>query len=757
MLKLENITKRYELKKKTVYAVNNVNMTFHKGEFVSILGLSGSGKTTLVSQLGGLDQPSEGRIIVNGVDTSSFKQQDWNNYRKNNIGFVFQDFHLIAHLTAKENIEIALSLSGLTPKEKSDRAEELLALMGITEQRDQLPKQLSGGQKQRVAIARALSNKPDIILADEPTGALDPDTSVQIMEILQALAENGHLVIMVTHNKYLARDYSTRIVALESGKIISNEEVRPSKQYKDDQLSTDKSSLQFFTAVKIAMNNLKIRKKSTIFSMVSLIPSMVLIFGIMNLIFNMSGYKADFKPLLGDVLGKDNLLYVTPFEDEQLESTQKTIYKEVNRLNVYNPRIEPFKNTIIEPYTDDAISDMEDIEGVDKVLRNTYFDVIIDEKPFLLMALPPKAYASYQYGVPKKHYPEDHEEGIIMSSEAAKVLLQDNHASVKHLVGTDITFNIYNYKSAAIKLPSIMEEKNVIHTKVIDIMDISTKTKLMSNYHAGYIYVSYGYAESLRERFDLDDFTLFSYSVPDPFKSVVGVEVEGGFLITGPQLVADPLRHLRIKTSLQEKYNLFQFREFDLNMRGNNYSVKHTVILNDAFNKDSLAKLKEYGHVTKSRFDAYSVESAKKTNEYINYSLLSATLIAVVVILIPTLLVCVILYVSIILRTKEIGILKSIGARNKDILNIFTMESGILALSSGIISLVVALPLIQYVRNILESEYDLQASLGSNPMDYNMLGIITAFILSVGIITMIGLLPGRKASKLQPNTLLKHE
>ncbi len=215
MLKLENITKRYELKKKTVYAVNNVNLEFHKGEFVSILGLSGSGKTTLISQIGGLDQPTDGRIIVNGMDTSSFKQQDWNNYRKNNIGFVFQDFNLISHLTAKENIEIALSLSGLSPKEKSDRAEELLELMGITNQRDQLPKQLSGGQKQRVAIARALSNKPDIILADEPTGALDPDTSVQIMSILQSLAEKGYLVVMVTHDKYLARDYSTRIVELE--------------------------------------------------------------------------------------------------------------------------------------------------------------------------------------------------------------------------------------------------------------------------------------------------------------------------------------------------------------------------------------------------------------------------------------------------------------------------------------------------------------------------------------------------------------
>lgn len=752
MLKLEHIYKKYKLKHKVVCAVNDVSLEFHKGEFVSILGLSGSGKTTLVSQIGGLDTPTEGKLSVNGVDTTSFKTQDWNNYRKNNIGFIFQDFNLITHLTAKENIEISLSLSGLSSEEKSKRADELLELMGISDQKDQLPKQLSGGQKQRVAIARALSNEPDIILADEPTGALDPDTAVQIMEILQSLAKKGHLVIMVTHDKYIARDYSTRIVKLEGGEVVSNDEIRPCTTYKDEELSTDKSSLQFLTAVKIAFNNLKLRKKSSIFSLISLIPSMILIYCIMNLVFNIGDYQKDFKPILGDINNREDMLYLSPYTDNDLETTQKLIYKEINRWNLFNPRIEPFKNQLVEAYPTDEMKAIESIDGVKKVLRGMYFNIRIGEESYILVALPPKEYADYQFAIDKKYYPDDDEEGLIMTKQALDRLSDMGNKKT----GQSIDFSLYNYMSVPIKLPTIIEKKNRMQTQILSVVDKQPKTTIAHNYYGEHIYISYGYAKKIRDTFTLDDFTLFAYNAPDPFEPPKGIKV-GDFYVSEAQSLSDPVASLRMQTSLQEKYGLLQFKEFNMNMKANNYSLKYTIITDDNFNKKSLEQLKGYGDVSNSRYERYAVESAKKTDSYITYTLFGATGVAMVIILIPTLLVCLILYISIILRTKEIGILKSIGARNKDILNIFTLESGMLAISSGLVSLIIALPIMNVIRDVLEDKYNLEASLGSNPMMYNVGGIVTGFLLSVGLITVIGMLPGRKASKLQPNTLLKHE
>lgn len=746
------------MKKKTVHAVNDVNLEFHKGEFVSILGLSGSGKTTLVSQIGGLDKPTDGRLIVNGVDTSDFKQQDWNNYRKNNIGFVFQDFNLIAHLTAKENIEIALSLSGLTAKEKSERADELLELMGISEQRDQLPKQLSGGQKQRVAIARALSNKPDIILADEPTGALDPDTSVQIMEILQELAREGHLVIMVTHNKYLARDYSTRIVELEDGKVIKNSEVRDCKKYKNEQLSTDKSSLQFMSAFKIAFNNLKIRKKSTIFSLVSLIPSMILIFGIMNLIFNISDYKKDVKPLLTHVLNRDNMLYLSPYGNDELDWKHSAVYRDASRKMIDSEKIEPFIRDAARPYTEEDIDKINQIEGVEAVFENKTFNVIIDSNEFILVALPPKEYAKYQPYISEKIYPEDHEEGLIFSSEAAKVLLGKYATNTSSLIGQDVTMRLYNYKSVPLSRATTDDDKHIIETKIANVFQRDTKTVLMKNYYGGYIFASEGYVNKLSSQYTLDNLTLFATETPLMIDGIdQSLLIDGRYIVTGSQPMADPLKPVRAKTSLQEKYDLFKFKEYGRNMRGNNYSVKHTVITNKDFSKESLQALEAIGVVANYQFDLYSVGSIRKTKNYIDYSLYGATLVALIVILIPALLVCVILYISILLRIKEIGILKSIGARNRDILNIFTLESGLLAFTSGIVSILFAIPIINAIRNAIELKYRFEYYIGSNPMNINVMGIVVAFLVSVGVITIIGLLPGRKASKLQPNALLKHD
>ena len=221
MLQLKNIKKRYEIGDSHVQALNGVSIDFRECEFVSILGPSGCGKTTLLNIVGGLDRYSEGDLLINGKSTEDFKDRDWDTYRNHSVGFVFQSYNLIPHQTVLANVELALTLSGISKAERRRRATEALEKVGLGDQLNKKPNQMSGGQMQRVAIARAIVNDPDILLADEPTGALDTQTSVQIMEILKEIAKDK-LVIMVTHNPELAEEYSTRIVRLRDGKVIDD-------------------------------------------------------------------------------------------------------------------------------------------------------------------------------------------------------------------------------------------------------------------------------------------------------------------------------------------------------------------------------------------------------------------------------------------------------------------------------------------------------------------------------------------------------
>ncbi len=206
MLELKNITKIYEVAGQKQKALNKVNIKFRKNEFVSILGPSGSGKTTLLNIVGGLDKYTEGNLTINGVSTKDYTDRDWDTYRNHRVGFVFQTYNLIPHQTALQNVELALTLSGISKEERRKRAKEVLKSVGLASQMNKRPNQMSGGQMQRVAIARALVNNPDIILADEPTGALDSSTSTQIMELLKEVAKEK-LVIMVTHNPEIANKY----------------------------------------------------------------------------------------------------------------------------------------------------------------------------------------------------------------------------------------------------------------------------------------------------------------------------------------------------------------------------------------------------------------------------------------------------------------------------------------------------------------------------------------------------------------------
>ncbi|MCR5808609.1 MAG: ABC transporter ATP-binding protein/permease [Clostridiales bacterium] len=269
MLELKGITKDYVTREQRVRALDHVDLTFGENEFAAILGPSGCGKTTLLNIIGGLDRYTEGDLIINGKSTKTYRDRDWDGYRNHRIGFVFQSYNLIPHQTVLKNVELALTLSGVSKSERRRRAKEVLGKVGLSEQINKKPNQLSGGQMQRVAIARALVNDPDIILADEPTGALDSETSVQIMELLREVA-GTKLIIMVTHNAELANAYATRIIRLLDGRIISDEangevaEAVPSEPEKRSETGKKRVSMSFFTALSLSLNNLLTKKARTI-------------------------------------------------------------------------------------------------------------------------------------------------------------------------------------------------------------------------------------------------------------------------------------------------------------------------------------------------------------------------------------------------------------------------------------------------------------------------------------------------------------
>ena len=268
MLKLSNITKRYTLGGSTIDALRGVDLEFRENEFVSILGPSGCGKTTTLNIIGGLDRYTSGDLIINGRSTKDYKDADWDAYRNHSIGFVFQSYNLIPHQTVLANVELALTLAGVSKAERRRRAVEALERVGLGDQLGKVPSQMSGGQMQRVAIARALINDPDILLADEPTGALDSETSVQVMELLKEVAQD-RLVIMVTHNPELAQQYSTRIVTLKDGKVTGDS--NPYRQEEQAPVLTGKQaraakkpSMSFLTALSLSLTNLRTKMGRTV-------------------------------------------------------------------------------------------------------------------------------------------------------------------------------------------------------------------------------------------------------------------------------------------------------------------------------------------------------------------------------------------------------------------------------------------------------------------------------------------------------------
>ncbi|MDN6162393.1 MAG: ABC transporter ATP-binding protein, partial [Atopostipes sp.] len=334
MLELKNVTKTYRTDNISQDALKNVSLSFRDNEFASVLGPSGSGKTTLLNLIGGLDQYTEGDLVIDGKSTKEYDDSDWDAYRNSRVGFIFQSYNLIPHQTALANVELALRLTGVDSKERKRRATEALKEVGLTDHIDKLPTQLSGGQMQRVGIARALVNDPEIVLADEPTGALDSDTADQVMDLLVEIAED-RLVIMVTHNPDLANSYTNRIINLKDGEVVgdSNPQDLQTEGVTAGIKEEEKTSMPFFTALSLSLSNLNKKKGRTFITaiagsigIIGIAAILALASGINNYIEGVEQETMSAYPLTLDSSGADITSFlegdddtVTPGADEQNE------------------------------------------------------------------------------------------------------------------------------------------------------------------------------------------------------------------------------------------------------------------------------------------------------------------------------------------------------------------------------------------------------------------------------------------------------
>ena len=335
MLKLINITKDYKVADTVVNALKGVSISFRKNEFVSILGPSGCGKTTLLNIIGGLDHYTDGDLFINGVSTKEYNDRDWDIYRNHRIGFIFQSYNLIPHQTVLGNVELALTIAGISKEERVRRAKEALDRVGLKDQYYKKPNQLSGGQCQRVAIARALVNEPEILLADEPTGALDTVTSVQIMDLIKEISKSK-LVIMVTHNPELAEKYSSRIVRLLDGNLLEDthpykptKKVATTKSDIEVKKNREKAKMSLWTAFKLSFKNLKSKFKRTLMVCLASSIGIVGVSSVLSLSNGIKGYISDMQEdmLSGNPLTiSESTIDINALMSAMSDTTKKEVY-----------------------------------------------------------------------------------------------------------------------------------------------------------------------------------------------------------------------------------------------------------------------------------------------------------------------------------------------------------------------------------------------------------------------------------------------
>ena len=860
MLRCENIIKDYPTSEEVVHALKGVSLSFRNNEFVSILGQSGCGKTTFLNIIGGLDHYTSGDLIINGKSTRNYKDKDWDTYRNHKIGFVFQSYNLITHQSVLSNVELALTLSGVGKEERKKRAIEALTKVGLNDQIYKKPTQLSGGQIQRVAIARAIVNNPDIILADEPTGALDSSTSIQIMEILKEISKDK-LVIMVTHNPELAQKYSSRIIRLSDGEVISDSNPYNEFEELNNSQIDKKTSMSFKTALSLSLNNLMTKKARTI--LVSFAGSIGII-GIALILSLSNGVQSyidsvesdtmtaypiqiqsttmDMTSMMEAMAGKeessnekreDNQIYTRSFVNDVLESIASSKQNNLEELKKYieseqgkelreNTRaIEYSYGLNLNVYNEDTDSGLIQVSPnglIDKLgmsdmvdLRSQFMAGTSDANEVWLQLPDSNTLKESEFELLEGSWPQNYNEvvigvdsdnnitdyalyslGLLNQDEVVdsynKILQGDSNEiettnnkksySYEELMNSKfkLVFNCDLFEKVnGIWIDQSDNEdyiknvvKNAQEVKVVGI--IRQKDNTMSSGMLGGIYYSSKMSDYVieqcensqivKEQKENKDINIFT---GNRFKSNEKLDFSS----------LTPQQQMQFASMSQEEMMAYM-QTYNDNMNASYESnLKKMGVVNldspsqislyakDFDSKEALADcIEDYNDLQEEKGNSNNVisysdmvgmmiSSVSSVVNMISYVLIGFVSISLVV---SSIMIGIITYISVLERTKEIGILRSIGASKKDVSRVFNAETFLIGLTSGCMGILITILLNIPISTIVASKTGVE-HIAKLPWQ----GAIILILISLVLTLIAGLIPSKYASKKDPVEALRTE
>ena len=837
MLELNGIRKTYVTGTTSVEALKGIDLKFRDSEFVSILGQSGCGKTTLLNIIGGLDKYTSGDLKINGRSTKDFKDRDWDAYRNNSIGFVFQSYNLIPHQTVLSNVELALTLSGVSKAERRQRATEALEKVGLKEQIHKKPNQMSGGQMQRVAIARALVNDPDILLADEPTGALDTQTSIQIMDLLKEISKD-RLIIMVTHNPELATQYSTRIIRLLDGTITDDsnpyngEDDNITTKTDEDSLTDKKSgktkkkktSMSFFTALSLSLNNLMTKKTRTILTAFAGsigIIGIALILSISNGIQNyidrvqrdtLSSYpiqlqkeSVDVSSMIENMMGN---------KDKNVDHDNDKIYSNNIMTDMVNSMVAEVNSNNLKAFKSYLENHKSDVDGYISDIQYSYdvpLYIYSTDTSDGVTQLNPSSVMENMYGMSVSG------DGMMsagMQNTSVWSRLFDNRQMLDEQYDLIAGSWADNYNEVML----VVDENNEIDDYTLyslGFKDPAEVKKIFKNVMAGNSYeteeTQYTYDEVLDKKFKLVLPTdLYRYndtlgiwedaSHDDEYMTTVvnnaeeikiagiirknpdaaSVSVSSGVAYTKdlmPYIIEKVKETQIVKQQLADpEKDVFTGMSFDndktsISTLENNKSLLGIASEDnpseiDIYAKDFDSKEKLHDFIKNYNDEVTADGRDEDTINYTDYvgilmssvstiiTAISSVLIAFVAIslVVSSIMIGIITYISVLERTKEIGVLRSIGASKKDVSRVFNAETLIEGFVSGAMGIIITLILCIPANAVIKNVTDI-----SNLAQLPVAGAVILVIVSMLLTTIAGLIPAKMAAKKDPVVALRTE
>ena len=849
MLELKNISKIYEVAGQKQKALNKINIKFRENEFVSILGPSGSGKTTMLNIIGGLDHYTNGDLLISDISTKKYTDRDWDTYRNHRVGFVFQTYNLIPHQTAIQNVELALTLSGVSKNERHRRAVKVLKQVGLGDHMNKRPNQMSGGQMQRVAIARALINDPDILLADEPTGALDSETSLQVLDLLKEIAKDK-LVIMVTHNPELAVNYSTRIVQLLDGEIT--DDTNPFDGVEDSQAkaaTSKKTSMSFLTALSLSLNNLMTKKGRTILTAFAGSIGIIGIALILSLAHGINKYiertEEETLSLYPLVIEKESVDMSTilktmtgtqergePYDDDKIHSVNimgdmfKTMSQEVKRNDMKNFKKFVENNKELENYVTEISYGYKvtmnlyknDPNNVVRVNPTTVLDTIgfgassVSSLYSDFMTGYDVFYELFenedmihrQYTIVAGHWPKKYNEVVLEIGKnneisdytlySLGILDQDdlkqqfnNMISGRKVEFEDHTYDINDFLGLSFKLVLNTDfyakengvwidksndeqfmKKVIANAEEIKIVGIIKRNEEAVGGDASYGLVGYrsdlmahlidkiNASEIAKEQLANKDINVFT---GQPFSTSTKIDIKS---LTPEQQAAMASMSQAELASYMQSYSANMSASYEENISKLGISDQNNpdtieIYPKDFDSKEEIIKIIDEYNEGKSEEDKIEYVDVvgimmKSVSSIVN--VISSVLIAFVAIslIVSSIMIAIITYISVIERTKEIGILRAIGASKKDISRVFNAETLIEGFVAGIFGIGVTI-LLNIPINIIIKKVVNISNISILPID----GAIILIIISIILTLIAGLIPSKIASKKDPVEALRTE